>query len=51
MAALLTVAWTPSEAVPTKGERVISLRVGESSFLNLQGKPPMADLYFCEGSD
>lgn len=46
-----TVAWTPSEAVPTKGERVISLRVGESSFLNLQGKPPMADLYFCEGSD
>ena len=48
-----TVASTPSEAAPVKGDRVISLRVGPdySGSLDLQGKPPMAELRFCEGSD
>ena len=46
-----TVAWTPSEALPVKGDRVITLRVGRAVGLDLQEKPPMAELCFCEGSD
>ena len=48
-----TVAWksTPKEVRPVKGDRVISLWVGRAVGLDLQGKPPMAELCFCEGSD
>ena len=46
-----TVAWTPAEAVPLKGDRVISLRIGGGFMLDLQGKPPMTELCFCEGFD
>ena len=47
------VAWTPSEAVAVKGHRVISLWVGKdySDSLDLQAKPPMAELRFYDGVD
>ena len=46
-----TVAMTPVEAVPIKGDRVISLYVALSSRLDLRGKPPLGELRFCEGAD
>ena len=46
-----TVASTPSEAAPVKGDRVISLRAGKGYGLDLQKKLPSPELRFCDGAD